>query len=219
MKLRAQPHHVSGGKSGRGLPQSKTLRDTRGPLGTPPGLGLRQSSGALIVGLKRGDGRNFVLSLTTCLEGKAVGDYRTPRRSATPGAAGNSARSWTAPVLWRFESGREMGDGRNFVLSLTTCLEGKAVGDYRSPRRSATKQGKTPYGSTAKLVPRPGKSRSAALQGIVLQAFPMRGRGAQFYEGAGWYFGHVDGRAFLGKMLGHAPRFTDEQRPIGKCSG
>src|SRR5438876_11869950 len=36
---------------------------------------------------------------------KAVEDYRTPRRFATIKAAGKSARSWTAPVLWRFGSG------------------------------------------------------------------------------------------------------------------
>jgi len=44
---------------------------------------------------------------------KAVEDYRTPRRFATNRAAGNSARSWTAPVLWRFDHRREMDNGRN----------------------------------------------------------------------------------------------------------
>src|SRR6266699_984797 len=33
---------------------------------------------------------------------KAVEDYRSPRRFATIKATGKSARSWTAPVLWRF---------------------------------------------------------------------------------------------------------------------
>src|SRR6185369_12615988 len=33
---------------------------------------------------------------------KAVEGYRSPRRFAFAVAAGKSARSWTAPVLWRF---------------------------------------------------------------------------------------------------------------------
>src|SRR6266540_2658341 len=39
--------------------------------------------------------------------GKAVEDYRTPRRFASHGAVGKSARFWTAPVLWRFPLRKE----------------------------------------------------------------------------------------------------------------
>jgi hypothetical protein len=53
------------------------------------------------------------------------------------GAAGKSARSWSAPVLWRFDHARGMNNGRNLVLSLLTIV-GKAVEGYRSPRRCAT---------------------------------------------------------------------------------
>ncbi len=39
-----------------------------------------------------------------CHHGKAVEDFRTPRRSRDqPRRFRNSARSWTAPVLWRFD--------------------------------------------------------------------------------------------------------------------
>ena len=47
---------------------------------------------------------------------------------------GYSARSWSAPVLWRFGSVRGMDKGLNLVLSLST-LEGKAVEGYRTLRR------------------------------------------------------------------------------------
>jgi hypothetical protein len=49
------------------------------------------------------------------------------------GAGGKSARSWTAPVLWRFDHARGMNNGRNLVLSLLTFGR-KAIEDYRSPR-------------------------------------------------------------------------------------
>jgi hypothetical protein len=48
--------------------------------------------------------------------GKAVEDYRSPRRFAMFGAAGNSARSWTAPALWRFDRAREMDEGETWRL-------------------------------------------------------------------------------------------------------
>src|ERR1041385_4146476 len=63
---------------------------------------------------------------------KAVEDYRTPRRFASEEAAGNSARSWSAPALWRFGSGGEMNGARDFHL---LTRGGKAVEDYRTPRR------------------------------------------------------------------------------------
>src|SRR5207249_1670901 len=49
---------------------------------------------------------------------KAVEDYRSPRRFASHRATGNSARSWTAPVLWRFGRGCGMDVRRNFVCGL-----------------------------------------------------------------------------------------------------
>src|SRR2546425_7810131 len=67
---------------------------------------------------------------------KSVKDYRSPRRFASAEAAGDSARSWTAPVLWRFGGGRGIDARRNFVRGLDTHA-GKAVEDYRSPRRFA----------------------------------------------------------------------------------
>src|SRR5947209_8454238 len=73
------------------------------PQVSPPGLGLRQSSGAL-ARAREEHGRNHSGRRTRQV-GKAVEDYRTPRRFATIKAAGKSARSWTAPVLWRFGSG------------------------------------------------------------------------------------------------------------------
>src|SRR5256885_17246230 len=47
-----------------------------------------------------------------------------------------AARFWTAPVLWRFATGRGLDDGQNLVFSLSTVVP-KAVEDYRSPRRFA----------------------------------------------------------------------------------
>src|SRR6266496_2765418 len=69
--------------------------------------------------------------------GKAVEDYRSPRRFATAGASGKFRRFWTAPVLWRFGRGCEMDDGRS-LYSGSARSGGKAVEDYRSPRRFAT---------------------------------------------------------------------------------
>src|SRR6266545_4642343 len=91
-------------KSGRGLPQSKTLRDSQGrwelrqvlECASPLALWHRTLERQTA---KRGRDRREVLR-------KAVEGYRSPRRFATPRAAGNSARSWSAPVLWRFGTGR-----------------------------------------------------------------------------------------------------------------
>src|SRR5437773_1695637 len=82
------------------------------------------------------DGRSLY-SATACSGGKAVEDYRSPRRFAITGAAGKSARFWTAPVLWRFGRACDMDNGRS-LYSATACSGGKAVEDYRSPRRFAT---------------------------------------------------------------------------------
>jgi len=49
--------------------------------------------------------------------GKAVEDYRSPRRFAITKAAGKSARFWTAPVLWRFGCARELDEAGSLVLS------------------------------------------------------------------------------------------------------
>jgi hypothetical protein len=57
--------------------------------------------------------------------GKAVEGYRSPRRFATGGVAGKSARFWSAPVLWRFGNGREMDDGRNLVLIISLITLGR----------------------------------------------------------------------------------------------
>ena len=48
------------------------------------------------------------------LRRKAVEDYRTPRRFAKDEAAATSARSWSAPVLWRF--GTALGSGSWLLL-------------------------------------------------------------------------------------------------------
>jgi hypothetical protein len=40
--------------------------------------------------------------------GKAVEGYRSARRFAHAGTEDNSARSWTAPALWRFGRGGGM---------------------------------------------------------------------------------------------------------------
>src|SRR6266487_2937554 len=72
--------------------------------------------------------------------GKAVEDYRSPRRFATTGAAGKAARFWTAPVLWRFGRACEMKwtTDQAWIQPQSARSGGKAVEDYRSPRRFAT---------------------------------------------------------------------------------
>src|SRR6266516_4193444 len=67
--------------------------------------------------------------------GKAVEDYRSPRRFARIEAAGGAARFWSAPVLWRFGSGSRRT--RRYPSGPRTPQVGKAVEDYRSPRRFA----------------------------------------------------------------------------------
>ena len=47
-----------------------------------------------------------------------------------------SARSWSAPALWRFDCAREAHNPRNLVVRLTP-LDAKAGEDSRSPRRFA----------------------------------------------------------------------------------
>ena len=44
---------------------------------------------------------------------KAVEDYRSPKCFATIKATGKSARSWTAPVLWRFGSSIGLATGES----------------------------------------------------------------------------------------------------------
>src|SRR5438552_1480806 len=79
----------------------------------------------------------FFFWISSRLWGKAVEDYRSPRRFATGEAAGKSARSWTARVLWRFSRALGIGNEGNSV-STSSRPWGKAVEDYRSPRRFAT---------------------------------------------------------------------------------
>jgi len=81
------------------------------------------------------DMRNLDIRLSD-LDAKAVEDHRSPRRFAPPKAPRKSARSWSAPVLWRFDRALAMDDARNLDLRLTP-LEPKAVEDYRSPKRLA----------------------------------------------------------------------------------
>jgi len=52
------------------------------------------------------------------------------------GSSVGAPASWSASALWRFDGARSLDDGRILVDNLTT-LEGKAVEDYRRPRRSA----------------------------------------------------------------------------------
>src|SRR6185503_18481200 len=82
-------------------------------------------------------GKSLILATPIAGQAKAVEDYRSPRRFATVEAAGKSARSWTAPVLWRFDPARALDDGRNSTPGFTTP-QTKAVEDYRTPRRFAT---------------------------------------------------------------------------------
>src|SRR6266545_2813459 len=72
---------------------------------------------------------------TAALKPPAVQDA-----GANHGAAGKSARSWTAPPIHRgrFDRPREMDNGRNLVFSLATPQR-KAAEDYRTPRRFATR--------------------------------------------------------------------------------
>ena len=80
-------------------------------------------------------GRITAMTRST-LVAKAVEDYRSPRRVARDDVATKSARSWTAPVLWRFDRTRETHRGRNTTVTRST-LVAKAVEDYRSPKRVA----------------------------------------------------------------------------------
>src|SRR6266576_2746220 len=83
------------------------------------------------------DGRSLD-SASERSEEKAVEGYRSPRRFATTGAAGKSARFWTAPVLWRFGRAREMKWTTDEAwIQPQHASGGKAVEDYRSPRRFA----------------------------------------------------------------------------------
>ena len=72
--------------------------------------------------------------------GKAVEGNRTPRRFRCSRVPNHSARSWTAPVLWRFDSVRRTDNVRNLVLTFAT-FGGKAVEGYRTTRRFARIEG------------------------------------------------------------------------------
>ncbi len=81
---------------------------------TSPGLRVRQSSGALERRATRGRAAHPPKRLS-CGR-KAVEDYRRcPRRFARHGAGGKSARSWSAPVLWRFGAARYSRAGGSFL--------------------------------------------------------------------------------------------------------
>ncbi len=68
---------------------------------------------------------------------KRAEGYRSPRRAAMIETGGKSARSWNAPVLWRFGSGRGTDSGRGLATA-SLRSSGKGPGDYRGPRRFAT---------------------------------------------------------------------------------
>src|SRR6266536_2179514 len=86
-------------EGGRTTAVQDASRESR-PQAGPAGFGLRQSSGAL-AWAREEHGRNHSGRRTPQV-GKAVEDYRSPRRFATIEAAGKSARFWSAPALWRF---------------------------------------------------------------------------------------------------------------------
>ena len=86
------------------------------PRGSPPGFGVRPLLRRFDSTRQMDHGRNLVVGLIM-LGAKAVEDYRSPRRFAFAEAAEKSARSWTAPVLRRFDRAREMDYGRNLCLS------------------------------------------------------------------------------------------------------
>jgi len=72
--------------------------------------------------------------------GKAVEGYRSPRRFREGRGRWWSARAWSAPVFWRYDGAREMGDAWIFVGNRSTFVA-KAVEDYRSPSRFAMVEG------------------------------------------------------------------------------
>ena len=76
-------------------------------------------------GARRRTGEIFRFSLFTLPGEKRWRTTALQDASRVTGAAGNSARSWSAPVLWRFDRAREMNNGRNFALGLITAPEGK----------------------------------------------------------------------------------------------
>src|SRR6266536_481915 len=88
-------------EGGRTTAVQDASRESR-PQAGPAGFGLRQSSGAL-AWAREEHGRNHSGRRTPQV-GKAVEDYRSPRRFARFEAADGSARFWSAPVLWRFSS-------------------------------------------------------------------------------------------------------------------
>src|SRR6266536_3945286 len=86
-------------EGGRTTAVQDASRESR-PQAGPAGFGLRQSSGAL-AWAREEHGRNHSGRRTPQV-GKAVEDYRSPRRFAKFQAADRFARFWTAPGLWRF---------------------------------------------------------------------------------------------------------------------
>src|ERR1051325_3294308 len=94
-------------ESGRGLPQSKTLRESQAA-----GKSVRSWSAPVLWRFAGAPewptAEKRTLSLRT-ESGRGLPQSKTLRESQ---GAGKSARSWSAPVLWRFAGGPEMGNGR-----------------------------------------------------------------------------------------------------------
>ena len=86
---------------------------------TGEAFGLRQSSGALAAGVNWTTDE-ILPSASSHSVGKAVEDYRSPRRFATIRALGSAPAFGLRQPSGAFGSGRELDDGRNFALSLIT---------------------------------------------------------------------------------------------------
>ena len=121
-KNQACPLRATRGKSGRGLPQSKTLARVPRPLANPPGFRLRQSSGAFARragGVWKNQARP--MRATRWKSGRGLPQSTTLARAPRPLAS--SPGFWTARVLWRFRVARERRVEKSSASAACRTLE------------------------------------------------------------------------------------------------
>ena len=119
-------------ESGRGLPHSKTLaRQLKHRCGLREVL---ECASPLALGSGLAEGISASSLRRHVRWPKAVEVYRTPRRWRDDSSTGaDSARFWSAPVLWRFDRAVRNGPAARWFRSPVRWP--KAVEDYRTPKR------------------------------------------------------------------------------------